>query len=312
MRAVADAIDVARTLFIVSSKSGGTIEPNALLAYFRDLQPDPAHFVAITDPGTSMHELAEREGFRHIFLSDPEIGGRYSALSPFGIVPAALAGRRRAGGARGRAGGAGELRAGRGQLRPVARRRARRARAAGPRQAHVRRRPAAGLVRPLGRAARGRVDRQAGPRHPADRRRAARRPRPRTATTACSCTCATPTRPTRATRRRSRALAAAGHPTITVTAAGVNDLGRVFFFSEFATAVAGWALGINPFDQPNVQEAKDNTAQGARSTARPRTSTTARSASCSTAWPRRRTSRSWATCPTTTRSTPPWPGCAGR
>jgi transaldolase / glucose-6-phosphate isomerase len=56
-------------------------------------------------------------------------------------------------------------------------------------------------------------------------------------------------------------LAAAGHPTITLTAAGASDLGRLFFFSEFATAVAGWALGINPFDQPNVQEAKDNTAK---------------------------------------------------
>ena len=51
------------------------------------LRPDPRHFVAITDPGTSMAELAEREGFRRTFLSDPEIGGRYSALSPFGIVP---------------------------------------------------------------------------------------------------------------------------------------------------------------------------------------------------------------------------------
>ena len=98
VKAVADAIDVARTLFIVSSKSGGTIEPNALLAYFRGLQPDPRHFVAITDPGTSMAPAGRAsEGFRHVFLSDPEIGGRYSALSPFGIVPAALAGRRRAG-----------------------------------------------------------------------------------------------------------------------------------------------------------------------------------------------------------------------
>jgi len=57
------------------------------------------------------------------------------------------------------------------------------------------------------------------------------------------------------------ALAKAGHPTITLTAKGATDLGRVFFFSEFATAVAGWALEINPFDQPNVQEAKDNTAR---------------------------------------------------
>jgi hypothetical protein len=54
-------------------------------------------------------------------------------------------------------------------------------------------------------------------------------------------------------------LADAGHPLITIHALGPEDLGRIFFLSEFATAVAGWVLGINPFDQPNVQEAKDNT-----------------------------------------------------
>jgi hypothetical protein len=57
------------------------------------------------------------------------------------------------------------------------------------------------------------------------------------------------------------ALARAGHPVITVAVHGAADLGRIFFFAEFAVAVAGWALGINPFDQPNVQEAKDNTAR---------------------------------------------------
>ena len=58
-----------------------------------------------------------------------------------------------------------------------------------------------------------------------------------------------------------RALADAGHPTVTMSVEGAADLGRIFFFAEFATAVAGWVLGINPFDQPNVQEAKDNTAK---------------------------------------------------
>jgi glucose-6-phosphate isomerase/transaldolase/glucose-6-phosphate isomerase len=57
------------------------------------------------------------------------------------------------------------------------------------------------------------------------------------------------------------ALARAGHPTVTLAVHGAADLGRIFFFAEFATAVAGWVLGINPFDQPNVQEAKDNTAR---------------------------------------------------
>jgi hypothetical protein len=57
------------------------------------------------------------------------------------------------------------------------------------------------------------------------------------------------------------ALAKAGHPVLTLRSDGAADLGRLFFFAEFATAVAGWVLGINPFDQPNVQEAKDNTAK---------------------------------------------------
>jgi hypothetical protein len=56
-------------------------------------------------------------------------------------------------------------------------------------------------------------------------------------------------------------LAKAGHPTFTLDVEGPEDLGRIFFFAEFATAVSGWVLGINPFDQPNVQEAKDNTAK---------------------------------------------------
>jgi glucose-6-phosphate isomerase/transaldolase/glucose-6-phosphate isomerase len=58
---------------------------------------------------------------------------------------------------------------------------------------------------------------------------------------------------------KMQALARAGHPVVTLATRGPEDLGRVFFFAEFATAVAGWVLGINPFDQPNVQEAKDNT-----------------------------------------------------
>jgi transaldolase / glucose-6-phosphate isomerase len=63
------------------------------------------------------------------------------------------------------------------------------------------------------------------------------------------------------TAAKVEALRAAGHPTITVNAEGPADLGRIFFHSEFATAVIGWVLEINPFDQPNVQEAKDNTAR---------------------------------------------------
>jgi transaldolase/glucose-6-phosphate isomerase len=63
------------------------------------------------------------------------------------------------------------------------------------------------------------------------------------------------------TDAKMEALARAGHPVLTLAVHGAADLGRIFFFAEFATAVAGWVLGINPFDQPNVQEAKDNTAR---------------------------------------------------
>ena len=93
------AIDVAKTIFIVSSKSGSTTEPNMLKDYFfarvaEAVGPERAgrHFVAITDPGTSLEKTAQAQGFRHIFYGVPSIGGRYSVLSPFGLVPAAAAG----------------------------------------------------------------------------------------------------------------------------------------------------------------------------------------------------------------------------
>ena len=89
---------IPRTLFIVSSKSGGTAEVNAMFDYFwsraRRSVGDKAgeHFIAITDPGTSLEELAHKRKFRKIFLADPNAGGRYSALTTFGLVPAALMG----------------------------------------------------------------------------------------------------------------------------------------------------------------------------------------------------------------------------
>jgi transaldolase / glucose-6-phosphate isomerase len=89
---VRDVIDPARTLFVVSSKSGTTLEPNEFYAYFRKVVDDGSHFVAITDPDTELADLARRERFRKVFLNPPDIGGRYSALSYFGLVPAALMG----------------------------------------------------------------------------------------------------------------------------------------------------------------------------------------------------------------------------
>ncbi|HEV2352389.1 MAG TPA: bifunctional transaldolase/phosoglucose isomerase [Terriglobia bacterium] len=95
---VEKALNLAHTLFMVSSKSGGTVEPLSFFKYFFDrvraVKGDAAaeNFVAITDPGTSLEKLAREHNFRHIFPGQPDIGGRYSALSNFGLVPAALEG----------------------------------------------------------------------------------------------------------------------------------------------------------------------------------------------------------------------------
>jgi transaldolase / glucose-6-phosphate isomerase len=92
-------IDVAKTLFIVSSKSGSTLEPNIFKQYFFERTKQVvgaaktgSHFMAITDPGSHMQKVAEQDKFLHIFFGRPSIGGRYSALSNFGMVPAAVIG----------------------------------------------------------------------------------------------------------------------------------------------------------------------------------------------------------------------------
>ncbi len=92
-------LDPATTLYIVASKSGGTIEPNTLYAIFREVadqslgrQQAGQRFIAITDPGSSLESLAARDGFRQTVTSPPTVGGRFSAMSVFGLVPAALTG----------------------------------------------------------------------------------------------------------------------------------------------------------------------------------------------------------------------------
>lgn len=99
VRMVERKTDPARTLFIVSSKSGTTTEPLSFYAYFRAVVEKAVgarkagrHFVAITDPGTSLAVMAYEKGFRRVFLNPADIGGRYSILSYFGLVPMALAG----------------------------------------------------------------------------------------------------------------------------------------------------------------------------------------------------------------------------
>ena len=95
----ADYFNPERTLFIISTKSGGTIETLSFLKFFYNRMVNTVggdrageHFIAITDPGSSLADVAERHRFRSVFLNDPEIGGRYAALSYVGLVPAALIG----------------------------------------------------------------------------------------------------------------------------------------------------------------------------------------------------------------------------
>ena len=99
VRSAEKKVDLAKTLIIVSSKSGSTLEPNIYKQYFfervkQTIGADKVggHFIAITDPGSKMQQVAERDCFRHIFYGLPSIGGRFSALSNFGVIPATAMG----------------------------------------------------------------------------------------------------------------------------------------------------------------------------------------------------------------------------
>jgi glucose-6-phosphate isomerase len=260
---VQDSIDLEKTLFIVSSKSGSTIETLSHYRYFKALAR-PDQFVVVTDPGSPLERLASEDALRRCFLNPPDIGGRYSVLSLFGLVPAALMGVSieallhrcqvaeqmcaHYDSSESNSGlwfGAtiGELaRQGRDKLtflisppiesfglwaeQLVAESTGKHGRGILP----VVDEPLSDTADVYG------DDRvfvyRRNLEQPADRLDAA-----------------------------IEQIAAAGHPTITLPAHGPADLGRIFFLTEFAVAVAGWALEINPFDQPNVQEAKDNTAR---------------------------------------------------
>jgi transaldolase/glucose-6-phosphate isomerase len=270
VRDVEAAIDLDRALFLVSTKSGGTIETLSLFEHFWSRRPEGEAFVAITDPGSGLEALGRERGFRHTFLNDPDIGGRYSALSYFGLVPAALMGADVAGMLR-QAGVAqlncqsfesgdvssglwlglawGELAAaGRDKLTYVI---------DPPLQsfglwveqliAESTGKEGKGIVpvvdEPLGAPEDYGDDRTFVHLRHGDE-------------------------PDEATDAKVAALHEAGHPVIVRQVDGPTDLGRLFFFAEFAIATAGWVLGINPFDQPNVQEAKDNTKRALDADAR--------------------------------------------
>jgi hypothetical protein len=258
--AVEASVPLEKTIFIVSSKSGGTVETLSHYRYFRT-KAGPEQFVAVTDPGSPLAKLAHDNDFRHAFLNPPDIGGRYSVLSYFGLVPAALMGVRieallhrcqvaeqtcahydssesNSGLWLGAA--IGELaRHGRDKLTFIV---------SPPIESF-------GLwveqliAESTGKHGRGVLPVADEPLGSAEEYGDDR----------VLVYLRNSESPVKALDDAVAALTEAGHPTLTVASHGPADLGRIFFLAEFATAVAGWALEINPFDQPNVQEAKDNT-----------------------------------------------------
>lgn len=260
--ATAERSDPSRTFFIVSSKSGTTLEPNIFFDYFFDHASKSLgnaagqRFLVITDPGSALEKEARRRNVRRVFPGDPRIGGRYSALSNFGLVPAAFAGvplgellsRARAAAAEcrrpasenpgvllGAAMGALAL-GGRDKLtfsvgRPVDR--------FGMWLEQL-------IAESTGKEGKGilPVDGETlgGPEaYGSDRFFASIGPAGA------------------GFARALRPLTEAGHPAAVCDVSDAIALGAEMFRWEFATAVAGALLGINPFDQPNVQEAKDRT-----------------------------------------------------
>ncbi|MBA2504763.1 MAG: bifunctional transaldolase/phosoglucose isomerase [Thermoleophilaceae bacterium] len=262
IKAVEDAIDLDKTLFIVSTKSGGTIETLSLYKHFRAKIDDGQHFVAVTDPGSGLEKLAEEQDFRRIFLADPNIGGRYSALTHFGIVPAALMGvdveavLNRALVAEQNCAHYGSTADNSGLWLGLAM--GELAREGRDKVTFFVSQPIEGfslwveqlIAESTGKEGKGILPVAGEPigapeAYGDDRVFVYLR---------------NGDEPDEDTDAKVKALADAGHPTVTLTTeGGPSDLGRIFFFAEFAVAVSGWVLGINAFNQPNVQEAKDAT-----------------------------------------------------
>jgi len=265
VKAFENKIDIARSLFIVSSKSGSTLEPNIFKQYFFErtkqaVGADKAgsHFIAITDPGSKMQKVAEADRFRHVFFGRPSIGGRYSALSNFGMVPAAVIGV---------------------DTKKFLDRTQEMVRACGP-EAAVESNPGAMLGIILGtaqQAGRDKVTIITSPDIsdlgawleqllaestgkvgkgiiPVDREelgapeiygndRVFAYVHTEHATDVV-------------VEAKIAALEKAGHPVVRISMADVYDLGAEFFRWEIATAVAGSIIGINAFNQPDVEASK--------------------------------------------------------
>jgi transaldolase / glucose-6-phosphate isomerase len=257
-------------MFIVSSKSGSTLEPNILKEYFFErvriagLGDDAgSRFIAITDPRSSLEQVATRDRFRHIFHGEPTIGGRYSALSAFGTVPSAVMGLdvkqlltsaglmvrscgpsvppdQNPGVVLGTALGV-SAKQGRDKLTFVM----------SPELAHLGAWIEQLVAESTGKKGKGIIpvdgEELADPSlYGADR---------------VFAYVALEGRSDEATDARLQALERAGHPVIRIVVGDRMLLGQEFFRWEMATAVAGAILGINPFDQPDVEASKIATRQ---------------------------------------------------
>ena len=254
-------VDIDKTWFVVASKSGSTTEPNAFLEYFYDRTGnDGTRFIAITDPGSALESLAADRQFRHVFYGEPGIGGRFSALSHFGLVPAALAG----------------IDLGR-FLTSATRMHT----TCGP-AVPVEMNP--GLVLGAAIAAAGQEGRdkltlglsssiqrlgawveqlvaESTGKHQVGICPVVDEPDlPSTSYGDDRVFVLVVDGEDTGMIDRADQIEAAGHPVVVVTIDSIWDLSGEFFRWEMATAAMGVLLGINPFDQPNVQESKDITA----------------------------------------------------
>jgi transaldolase/glucose-6-phosphate isomerase len=252
---VTGQLELARTMFIVASKSGTTTETLSHFAHFWELAPNGAQFVAITDPGTPLETLAHEHGFRRVFSNPDDIGGRYSALSYFGLVPAALIG---------------------GPLHEILDR-AEEMQTASERIVPAAQSPGATLGAVMGESALGGRDKLtillppeissfgswveqliAESTGKEDRGIVPIVGEPLGAPEVYG-----DDRVFVAIGERDGidALENLGHPVVRLAFEDREQIGGEFFRWEMATSVAGYVLGINAFDQPNVQEAKDATKE---------------------------------------------------
>jgi transaldolase/glucose-6-phosphate isomerase len=264
-----EKIPLARTLFIISSKSGTTTEPNAFYAYFHDKVAKQVgassagrNFAAITDPGTTLDKEAREVGFRADFENDPNIGGRYSALSFVGIAPSAIAGfninllldralgamhaddrtvePHSAPGVRFGASIGGAAKNGRDKLTIVTHP-AVKAFGAWAEQL---------VAESTGKLGRGIVPIEGEP---------LGEPSVYSDDRVFAYVGSNLPDPDPDTEGKLKALEAAGHPVVRLAMNDPYDVGEQFYLWEIAVAAAGVILEINAFDQPNVQESKDNT-----------------------------------------------------